>query len=155
MPYSYTLTTERIEFTGGFIAVRGLTIPEITQLVSVNSEAAIMLFDEIKHAAAEKKEFDLAFFLFSVLNRFSVAVAHTIALAADCPDDIAGISKLPPDVQAAALEAIARISFAMDGGAKKFWQTVLSLLGEKGGLVEKLKPHIETFTSGSGLSAPN
>jgi hypothetical protein len=155
MAYSYTLSHERIEFTGGYISVRGLSIPEIQQIVSVNSEAAMILFEEIKQVAAEQKEIDIAFFVFSILNRFSVAVAHAIALAADVPNDIEGISKLPPDVQVAALEKIATLSFAMDGGAKKFWQTVLRLVGEKGGLLEKAKPHIETFTSGFGHSAVN
>lgn len=155
MPVNYTLSYEPIKFTGGDIAVRGLGIPEISQIVSVNTEAAVTLFAEIQQAVSEGKELDLANLLYSILTRFQAAVAHTIALAADEPEKVPLIAQLPVDVQVAALEVIARRSFAMDGGAKKFWQTVVSLVGANDGLQKQVRQLSAMFTSGSGPSEAN
>lgn len=157
MPLNYTLKYEKIEFNDGQddISVRGLGVPEITQIVSVNTEAAVALFDEIVKTAGEQKEIDLGLLIFTILQRFEIAVAHTIALAADVPDQIDEVTKLPVDVQVKALEVIARRSFGMDGGAKKFWEIVAGLLAQNGDLKAKMLPFIETFTNGFGRSEGN
>lgn len=155
MPVTYTLSYEKIEFKGGELAVRGLGIPEISQLVSLNTEAAVTVFGEVQKLVAAGREIDLADLLFEILNRFQTAVAHMIAIAADEPEQMVLISKLPVDVQVAAIEKIARLSFAMDGGAKKFWGTVLALLGKSDGLKAQASQLIATFTNGSGRSGGN
>lgn len=155
MPYTYTLKYETFDFAGGSLSVRGLGVPEIAQIVSVNAEAAVELFNEIAQSAAENKELDIGALIFSLLNRFNVAVAHTIALAVDAPEDIDVMSTLPIDVQVEALHRIARLSFAMDGGAKKFWETVLLLVAANGGLRETLQKLTATYMNGSGLSEGN
>ncbi len=152
MPINYTLKYETIEFTGGSISVRGLGTPEIIQLVAVHSETAMTLFSEIQAKASKNEELDLAELIFSFLTRFQSAVAHAIALAADEPEQVLMISTLPVDVQMKALEVIGRLSFAMDGGAKKFWETVLKLATANSGLREKASQLTQTFMSGSGLS---
>jgi hypothetical protein len=155
MPVNFTLKYEEIKFTGGDISVRGLGIPEINQLVAVHTEAAVTLFGEIQAKAGKNDQLDIGELIFDVLNRFQAAVAHVIALAADEPDALPTIARLPVDVQLAALEKIATLSFAMDGGAKKFWEIVLNLAREKGDLAEKGRRLLQTFTSGFGLSDPN
>jgi hypothetical protein len=152
MPFNYTLIYEKIEFAGGDLSVRGLGVPEIAQVVSINTEAAVELFNEITTAAKENQEIDIGALIFALLSRFSTAVAHTIALAADAPDQIAGVSKLPIDVQVEALQRIARLSFAMDGGVKKFWETVLAHVAASKGLSETVQELTATFMNGSGPS---
>lgn len=152
MPFNYTLTYEKIEFTGGEISVRGLALPEINQLVAVHTEAAMKLFGEIQAKAVKDQPLDVGEMIFDVLNRFQAAVAHAIALAADEPDKVAQAAQLPMDVQLAAIEKIAVLSFAMDGGAKKFWETVQKLALAKGGLGEMGSQLLQPFMSGSGPS---
>jgi len=152
MPLIYTLNYETIKFTGGELSVRGLALPEINQLVAVHTEAAMSLFGEIQAKAAKDQQLDIGEMIFDVLNRFQAAVAHAIALAADAPDQVAVAAQLPMDVQLAAIEKIAVLSFAMDGGAKKFWETVQNLALAKGGLGEVGSQLLQTFMSGSGPS---
>lgn len=152
MPINYTLKYEKIEFEGGDISVRGLGTPEIIQLVSVHTETAMTLFGEIQAKASANEQLDLAELIFNFLTRFQSAVAHAIALAADEPGEVHTIARLPVDVQMKALEVIGRLSFAMDGGAKKFWETVLKLAAANSGLREKASQLTQMFTSGSGIS---
>lgn len=154
MPFTYTLKHETIEFAGGNITVRGLGVPEFTQLVSVHTDAAVTLFAEIQAKAAKNEALDIAELLFDVLNRFQAAVSHIIALAADEPGRVSEVAKLPVDVQMAAIEKIAGLTFAMDGGAKKFWETAKNIALANAGLKENGSQLLQTFMNGSGLSEP-
>ena len=151
MPVTYTLTYETIKFTGGEISVRGLGIPEISQLVSLHTEAAMALFSEIS-ALGAKETVSIEVIIFSAFQRFQAAVSHMVALAADAPEDYDTILKLPPDVIFTAVEKTINLTFAMDGGVKKFWQIVLEKLGENHDLQARIIALSKPFMNGSGLS---
>lgn len=140
MALKYTPKTERIEFADGdFIEVRGLSVPDIQQLVEVNMETARDLFDQFSGRAENSFTLDDATSLARHLVTTAPAImAHVIALGADSTDQFDVIKTLPLDVQMAALEKIAKLTFAMQGGAKNFVETVLRISEGVNGLKGEL-----------------
>lgn len=156
MPLIYTLKYETIKFADGELSVRGLGILELQQLVAVHTDAAVTLFNEIS-ALSKQERIDIAKLITGVAQRFSSVVAHAIAMAADEPDRYEDYLRLHVDVQWAAIEKIVQLSFGMDGGAKKFFQTVVASFDEKVS-EDGLKKAValgKTFMSGSGISEAN
>jgi hypothetical protein len=140
MAFSYTPPMHNIKFAGGSIDLRGLSVPDIVQLVNVHMENATKIYQMVIDKDAEGfSEDQLHAFMFKLLAVSPSFVGHVIALSADATDMIDEIGKLPADVQVAALEKIAGITFAMQGGAKNFVETVTRIAQGVSGLNQNVK----------------
>jgi hypothetical protein len=138
----YTLKTETIPFDGGEITVRGLTVPDITQLVSVHQDTARSIYDRFSGKNADAlSEQTVESLALEILGTFPAAVAHLIWLCdpehGDAPIDDYAV--LPVDVQVASLEKITTLTFAMQGGLKNFVETVARIAANAGGLSKELR----------------
>lgn len=128
MALTFTLQSEVIEFPGGSLTVRGLSLPDVTKLVTVHREPITDLFNRYSGRDGEQITLGEASDIgFSLVMRAPVIAAHVIALAADAEDRMDTAGTLPVDVQVLALEKIAKLTFAMEGGPKKFVEMVVRI----------------------------
>ncbi len=140
----YTLKTETIEFgEDSKITVRGLTVPDITQLVQVHQDSAVAIYEKFsgKNAAALSEQ-TVESVALELLGKFPSAIAHLLYLcdAEREPETLVEVyATLPIDVQVAALEHIATLTFAMQGGLKNFVETVVRITASASGLSKELK----------------
>lgn len=139
----YTLKTEAVHFEGGEIVVRGLTVPDLTQLVEVHQDSAVAIYEKFSGKNAEAlSEQTVESVALEILGKFPSAIAHLLYLCdADREPDttVEPYAILPIDVQVAALEKIATLTFAMQGGVKNFVETVVRLVANAGGLSKELR----------------
>lgn len=158
MGMKYTLKTERIEFgEDDWIEVRGLGLPDIMQLFDANGDSVQAVYDKFvgldPNSISEEAAADPLALAGSLAQMFPALIAHVIALAADVTDSLYHVSKLPIDVQAAALEKIFKLTFAMSGGPKKFLETVVRMAGSVSGLNKELSLPLLS-QNGFGASEP-
>jgi len=122
----FTPQTKTIHFTGGSISIRGLSYPDIAQLVAAHRDTATELYERftgIRKQDAITAE-DAGSIALDVVTKMPAIAAHVVALAADVPDEFENVLRLPIDVLTAALETTALLTFSMEGGAKNFLETV-------------------------------
>lgn len=154
----YTLKTETINFEGGEITVRGLTVPDITQLVQVHQDSAVSIYERFSGKdAASLSETTVESLALEMLGKFPAAIAHLLWLCDAEREEgtpVDDYAVLPVDVQVAALEQIAGITFAMQGGLKNFVETVVRISANAGGLSKELKKP-QLSTNGFGGSVRN
>lgn len=141
MALKFSIKKERIEFSDGdYVEVRGLALPDISALVDAHTATAVELFDKFTGRDADSfTDNDAGTLARELLIKFPAISTHVIALAADAVDQYDNIALLPPDVQVAALEKIAALTFQMQGGLGNFVETVLRLVKGANGLSTKLK----------------
>ncbi|MGV1944904.1 MULTISPECIES: phage pre-tape measure protein [unclassified Agrobacterium] len=139
----YTLKTEAVTFEGGEIVVRGLTVPDLSQLVEVHQDSAVAIYEKFSGKNPEAlSEQTVESVALEILGKFPSAIAHLLYLcdAEREPDTtVEPYASLPIDVQVAALEKIATLTFAMQGGVKNFVETVVRLVANAGGLSKELR----------------
>lgn len=150
MALKFTPKVKRIEFAeDNFIEVRGLGLADVSQLVDVHAQTAVEIFN--KFTGRDSEAFtvdDMATVAQQLLIKFPGVVAHTIALAADEPNQIDVISKLPVGAQVEALETIGQLTFEMQGGLGNFVETVTRLARGANGLA-KMVPSLPNSPNGS------
>jgi hypothetical protein len=141
MALKYTPKRAKIEFSDGdYVEVRGLSLPDLRILYETHAETVTSLFD--KFTGRDPDNFsieDLSLLAQVLVVEFPAIVAHVIALGADEPEQFETIATLPIDVQASALEKIAHLSFAMQGGAKNFAEIVVRMGEGVSGLKGEVK----------------
>lgn len=139
----HTLKTETLEFEGGEIKLRGLTVPDITQLVSVHQDSAVAIYAKFSGKNAEQlSEQTVESVALDLIGKFPSVIAHTLYLCdAERGQDasIDDYAALPIDVQVSALEKVATRTFAMEGGLKNFVETVIRIAASAGGLTKELR----------------
>ncbi len=146
MALNYTLNTDTVLWPGpngvtNSMEVRGLTVPDITQLVDVHQGAALSVYNRFtgKDPSIGLTEQTVETIALDLLGKFPSVVAHVLALSGDEPERIEDYARLPIDVQVAALEKVAILTFAMQGGLKNFVETVARIAASAGGLTETLR----------------
>lgn len=146
MALKYTLKTKRIwidQQADEYIEVRGIGLSEAAQLLSGHTEQATMLFDKLTAPKVKGKtalsEINIEKLLSDMIVSAPAMVTHLIALASDETEQFDLISKLPVDVQFLAVEAIATLTFASNGGTKNFLETVFRMLASTNGLADQLR----------------
>lgn len=118
MALKFTLQTETVEFPGGEITIRGLTFPDIAQLVEVNRDALAPLFDKYSGRKPEKiVNEDAGDIVLDILTAAPAAVTNIIALAADAPDQFDLIAQIPIGAQIEIVIKIGELTFKTNGGA--------------------------------------
>lgn len=153
MAYSFTLTTERVEFEGGYLTVRGLSLPDLIELVNVNRNSAIAIYDKI--SGRNKDGFtsdDVSGIIQEIAVAFPHMLTHALVLAADAagePTAFEDFSRLPLDVQVTAAEKAVAKTFQMSGGLKNFIETVNRIAASVGGLDLKNQSPLQALKSSS------
>lgn len=123
------LRAETITLPGGdTVAVRGLSLSDITFLVNQHKDVLRSLYDQVAGNPESLTSGD-AGVIGSILAESAPIVAATaIALAADELDAVDIVMKLPFPVQVDALDKIGRLTFEMEGGPKKVIETVIRVI---------------------------
>lgn len=120
----FILPTEEVKIPGGSFAVRGLSLEDVTVLIS--SHGPVM--EDFFARYSGNEDFDAMQIGMNLVNSAPALVAQIIALAADEPDQAQKIRKFAINVQQEALEKIAKLTFDASGGPGKFIEAVIRLV---------------------------
>jgi len=142
----YSLPTKRIDLPGdeeSFFNVRGLSLSDLSQLSAVHFPQLALLFSEGKRKLAESdrglEDIDIAEMAKLALMTAPAAVAHGIALAADEPEEVETIERLPGPTQLSALMSIAELTFHSDAEVKKLVEAVIQAMAGGSTLLQDLQ----------------
>ena len=124
----YQPARQTVEFKGGSVSVRGLSLDDLTVLLKHHLQDLDNLMeiyqrdvkDELAIAAAVQYGVSLA-------REAPGLVAHVISLACDEPDKVDRARILPLPIQVELLKAIGSLTFEEVGGAKKFFESLQTL----------------------------
>lgn len=121
----FVLPTSEVQLPGGgSFAVRGLSLEDITILVSMHGPVMEEFFKKYSNSGqADTMQVGM-----SMLSQAPVLVAQLIAIAADASDQVELVRKMPLVVQQDALEKIAKMTFDASGGPGKFFEAVIRLI---------------------------
>lgn len=147
----YVLPTREIGLPGGDkFAVRGLAFPDILMLVERHGAPLAHLFARYAGSEVEMPSLDeVGDIGKSILTSSPKLAAEIIALAADEPEEVELIQRLPFPIQVEALDNIGQLTFDVTGGPKKVIETVIRILGGTADLMGDLR----TSKAGSLASA--
>lgn len=138
----YVIPEKVIELSGGVsFAVRGLSLPQVTYLLTKHGEKVRDLFGSYQ-ANLEGSNLsltDMEAIGNVVLLSAPDLAAEIIAVAAGEEDAIDVIQRMPFPAQIAALEAVADLTFDSAGGPKKLWETVIRVCRSLGGFFADLR----------------
>ena len=132
------LPEAQVKFPGGDIAVRGLSLDDLSFIVKRHGAQLNALFQSFT-AAGELTVEGVADFALPLLNAAPELAAELIACASGDSDDAAIAATLPFPVQLEALEKLAELTFNVSGGPKKLVETVLRMAKGTTGLLDSLK----------------
>lgn len=107
---------------GGEVTVRGLGLDSVVFLLRTHAEPLQEVY--LKATAGDIDGLDTHAVAAAMLDESATLAACIIACAAGEPEEIDKAMGLPAPSQLELLEAIGRLTFAMEGGAKKFLETV-------------------------------
>lgn len=125
---------------GVSITVRGLAFTDISALVNDYAPAMKGLFDELVGGGIDDVSMDDAMKFGSVLVKQAPDLAAAIiAHGSGEPESLGEAKSLPFPAQLELLEAVALLTFATEGGAKKVVETVIRLAQGMNGLIADLK----------------
>lgn len=147
MTFKYNPPQQTITFAGGEFTIRGLALVDVTQLIATHKDTISGVFDQFAGRRADQIQgSEMLGAALGLVEHSPALAAHVIALSSDSPESFDEIKKLPVDVQVEAIEKIAAMTFAMEGGSKKFWETVIRLS-------KATNKALQASTNGSGVSA--
>lgn len=121
----FVLPTEEVSFPGGSFAVRGLSLEDITVLLTTHGPVMEQFFKKYSGSPEESSPMEIGM---SLVAQAPTVAAQIIALAADEPEKADVIRKMNLAVQQKALEKIAKLTFDASGGPGKFVEAVIRLV---------------------------
>lgn len=125
----YEPLTKEVPLPGGkSFAVRGISLEDITVLISKEGAAIRQFFDRYAQDGKMRADANPIEMIFDLAAKAPDLVAMIICRAADEPGLEAKVKKMTIDVQVAALRAIADVSFEASGGPEKFVDLVIEVL---------------------------
>ena len=132
------LPEAQVKFPGGDIAVRGLSLDDLSFIVQRHGAKLNVLFKSFTEGGELTVE-GVANFALPLLNAAPEIAAELIACASGDPEDAHIAADLPFPVQLEALEKLAELTFNVSGGPKKLVETVLRMAKGTTGLLDSLK----------------
>ena len=128
--------SEMVKTSGGDLALRGLCLEDVIQLVNSHKAVVEKMFNgamEIESPEEDIGETEILSQIRSMdiagklIKEAPLVAAHVIALGAGDGDkeSIEIARKLPVTVQVECLDKIGTMTFVAEGGAKKFLETVI------------------------------
>jgi hypothetical protein len=128
--HDFKVVTEEVSFRGGRFALRGLALNDVSDLVRNNLSELNKLFQLYDNEGTREQALaESARFAITIVRETPNMVSKMIALAADEPEAIAVAARLPLPVQVECMRKIIELTFEEAGGAKKFLDSVMSLVG--------------------------
>lgn len=121
----FHISTEKVEWgpedKRNCIEVRGLSFEDFTNMFTTYGKATDDIFKFIENMqSGETADFDAKAFGADLIVKAPKAVASLIALAADMPDRVTQVARMPLPVQVRVLEAIYRMTIEEAGGLSDF-----------------------------------
>lgn len=132
------LPEAQVKFPGGDIAVRGLSLDDLSFIVQRHGAKLNVLFTSFTEKGELTVE-GVADFALPLLQAAPEIASELIACASGDPADAGIAATLPFPVQLEALEKLAELTFNVSGGPKKLVETVLRMAKGTTGLLESLK----------------
>lgn len=134
MPFSQStnLPVKKIEFEGGDVSVRAVSLQDVAILIDSHQFA----ITHIANIIATRKDMDftqpevLVDTIMTILGESPIMVANIIALCADDTDNIETAARLPLPVQLEILNAIGDLTFRDEAAIKKFAANVKTMIGQ-------------------------
>jgi ParB-like chromosome segregation protein Spo0J len=126
----FAIRKDKVSFQGGVLELRGLALIDVSVLVRNHMDELnrlLGLYDNEQTRATALAE--AANFAIALVKESPQIVAQMIALASDEPDEIAVAERLPLPVQVEAMRKIIEMTFEEAGGAKKFLDSLLTMVG--------------------------
>jgi hypothetical protein len=117
MALVFSIAHENVPFANGSsIDVRGLNLPDFTQLTSVHWEQITALYDKYAGEIGPQVEVqEIGNVLLDLIHAAPGVISHVIVLAGDLPaSDLDQVSKIPVGSQVKILQAIFDLTFAAD-----------------------------------------
>lgn len=118
------IPSETIQVPGGEITVRGLGLDSVIFLLRTHGGP----LQEV-YAKARAGEIDPHALAGSLFEESATLAGCIIACAAGEPEEFEKAVALPAPTQVELLEAVGRLTFALEGGAKKFLETIERMMG--------------------------
>jgi hypothetical protein len=100
-----------VEFTGGSFYVRGLTLNDLSELISQHLNVATILLTRWQELGQNQD------FLLTAVHDAPMLCSHALALASDEPEAFQQILKLPAPVALDGLQKTLKLTFESVGGA--------------------------------------
>jgi hypothetical protein len=126
----FVIATRSVPFRGGSLEVRGLALNDISHLIrrylaELNTLFQLYEKEETRDTAAAQS----VQFAVTIIQETPNLVAQLIVLATDSePDTLHIAERLPIPVQTEVLRSIIELTFEEAGGAKKFIDSIVSLV---------------------------
>lgn len=117
-----------IQFKGGPLSVRGLSLDDVSVLVKhhlTDLDQLLELYS--KNVDPQLAVMATAQYAVTLVREAPALVANFIALAADEPEQADKARRLPIPVQVECIKEIGRLTFEEAGGAKKFFESLKEL----------------------------
>lgn len=118
------IPSETIRVPGGEITVRGLGLDSVIFLLRTHGGPL-----QDVYARARSGELDPHAIAGSLFEESATLAGCIIACGAGEPDEFEKAMGLPAPSQIELLEAIGRMTFALEGGVKKFLETIERMMG--------------------------
>jgi hypothetical protein len=135
--------------------VRGITFADLMEMTKDHLPAMRTIFDTFMKNRANGAVFgkeEVTGLLLDAVKEFPELIFRAIAMAADEPDMVGLVKKLPMTAQLEAVEKICRLSLKTDADIKKFQETILRLIQGTTGLFTNMTMPLDTLMTGYGKS---
>lgn len=117
-----------VEFKGGSVAVRGLSLDDVSLLIKNHLDDLDQILAMYKsNVTPDIQAAVMAEYAVTLVREAPGMVAHIISLAADEPDAVENARRLPMPTQIELLKAIGHLTFEEVGGIKKFAESLAQL----------------------------
>lgn len=137
--YTPALMVKKIEFPGGDVTVRGLSLEDVVKLTHKHAVVLGSFFSMLTTKGVETDLGDMTSLAVALIEVAPQAAAEAMALAADSPEHVAVFSRLPFGVQLEILEAIGEQTFSSDEHVGKVMGTVVKVLQGTNRMIETVR----------------
>lgn len=143
----YKPLREEIKLKSTALSLRGLTMPDVTRLISLHLPEIETAFGRWKAVQGQVYARTAADeFFIGLCSDFPEVVSEVISVACDEEDAKQQASKLPVGVQCKCLEVILRLSFEEAGGIKNWFASLVGTL--RGAIPDEVKAMLAAGTAG-------
>lgn len=137
--FTPALMTKKVEFPGGDVTVRGLSLQDVVTLTHKHAIVLGSFFNVLTNKGVATDLGDMTSLAVALIEVAPQAAAEAMALAADEPDKIEVFERLPFGLQLEILEAVGAQTFTSDEHVGKVVETVVKVLQGTNRLIESVR----------------
>ena len=140
----YVVQTKTTDIPGGSITVRGLSLQDLSPLLTSYRPQLQAIWSKIEAVREGKTlgDIDIAEAIQIALEICPPIVGGLIAMAADEAHLSEKAARLPISAQVDAIDAISTLTFEQNGGSAKLWEAVIKMIK---GVAVLAKPQVATL----------